>query len=163
MVANEDSIERYAERLSDGSYEWYVKASKKSRRYHRTTEIMQLVGSASISVLAVIFSGNTVIPAIIGALIVIVTGLRSLFHWQENYLRFSKAREDVEAERRRYRTEMSPYCDSATRGQRLVEAITMIENGEMAGWLDVAGRRTSTIIEQKSAAGEIPTKGNNSS
>ncbi|MEV6555636.1 DUF4231 domain-containing protein [Nocardia sp. NPDC051756] len=139
-MTDSDSVEQYAVGMANASYDWYVKASKRSRRYHRLTEAIQLAGSASIPVFAAMFSGNTILPAVIGSLVVVVTGLRSLFLWQENYLRYSKAREAVEAERRKYRIRVPPYDVALTRDQRLVEAVTAIESGEMTGWFDASSR-----------------------
>jgi hypothetical protein len=64
-----------------------------------------------------------------------------VFHWQDNYLRFSQAREAVEAERRLYNTGAKPYEDQATRDQILVEAVSRIEQTEMGNWLKIAASR----------------------
>lgn len=80
-------------------------------------------------------------PAILGGVVVVLTGLRSVFHWQDNYLRFSGAREAVEAERRLYNTGAQPYVDPVTRDQILAAAVSRIEQDEMAGWVKVASAR----------------------
>ncbi len=128
----------YALTLASASYEWYGRAAIKSRKFYRATEVVQLVGSAAIPVSAVMSPENVTIPAILGAVVVVITGLRAAFHWHEDYLRFSQAREAVEAERRLYRTGADPYADVDTRGQLLAKAITRIEQQEMGAWLKVA-------------------------
>ena len=80
-------------------------------------------------------------PAILGAVVVILSGLRSVFHWQDNYLRFSGAREAVEAERRLYETGAVPYADETSKDQILAAAVSRIEREEMAGWVKVAAAR----------------------
>jgi hypothetical protein len=87
-----------------------------------------------------VLPGNTLVPAALGSAVVMITGLRSVFHWHENYLRFSHAREAVEAERRRLRTGATPYDDHQTRETVLAEAITRIEQEEMGHWLKVAAQ-----------------------
>ncbi|MFC8043869.1 DUF4231 domain-containing protein [Nocardia sp. NPDC057353] len=131
----------YALGLADSSYTWYAGAAVKARRFHRLTEVLQLLASAAIPLSAAIVSDNIVIPAVLGAFVVVVTGLRSAFHWQDDYLRFSQAREAVEAERRLYRTSAAPYDEPGTRDQRLAQSVTRIEQGEMGGWLDIAAPR----------------------
>jgi hypothetical protein len=100
-----------------------------------------VVLGAAIPTSAVVFDENVVVPALLGAIVVVLTGLRSVFHWQENYLRFSQAREAVEAERRLYRTRTNPYDDDATRGQLLAAAVSRIEQEEMRGWVRIAAER----------------------
>jgi uncharacterized protein DUF4231 len=68
----------------------------------------------------------------------VFSGLRSVFHWKDNYLRFSHARESLEAQRRLYVTHTSPYDDPDTRDQRLAAAVTKVEQDEMRGWIKLA-------------------------
>lgn len=74
-------------------------------------------------------------------MVVVLTGLRSIFHWQDNYLRFSAAREAIEAERRSYNTAAEPYDDAGSRDRALAAAVTRIEQEEMRGWIRVAAER----------------------
>ncbi|KUN39976.1 hypothetical protein AQJ30_08425 [Streptomyces longwoodensis] len=124
----------YALDLANRSYAWYRRAAMKARRYYRITEILQLLVSAAIPVSAVLAPGEARVPALLGGVVVVLTGLRSVFHWQDDYLRFSQAREAVEAERRLYRTGAAPYDDEATRERALAAAVTRIEQGEMSAW-----------------------------
>lgn len=127
----------YALELANSSYEWYRRTAIKARRYHRLTEVLQLVCSAAIPVSAVVVDGNTAIPAVLGAVVVVITGLRSSFHWHDDYLRFNQAREAVEAQRRLFRTGAHPY-NSDTREEVLAKAVTEIEQNEMGAWLKIA-------------------------
>jgi len=135
----------YAMTVADRSYEWYVIASKRSRRCHRLSEFALIVLSAAIPFAAVIAPKRPVVSAIIGSILVILAGVRAIFHWQENYLRFSQAREAVEAERRLYRVGSAPYTDSETRDAELIRAVTRIEHDEMGHWIQIAdGQRTTS-------------------
>jgi hypothetical protein len=130
--------EPYAIALANQSYEWYRSAAIRARRFHRLSVITLQVVAAAIPVTAVIWPRDSLIPAILGAGVVVLTGLRSTFLWQEDYLRFSGAREAVEAERRLYLTGGSPYTDDATKDRVLVSRITRIERNEMNTWLAIA-------------------------
>jgi Protein of unknown function (DUF4231) len=123
--------------LANGSYEWYRTAAIRSRRNHRISAVLIQVIAAAIPVSAVIEPKNAVVPAVLGAFIIIVSGLRTTFNWQENYLRFSGAREAVEAERRLYNTASVPYDDPQTKDGILAKQISAIEQEEMAGWIKV--------------------------
>ncbi|MET8975358.1 DUF4231 domain-containing protein [Streptomyces sp. NPDC004539] len=131
----------YAMTLANASYDWYREAAAKARTYYRISECLQIVFSAAIPVSAVLSPGDAKVPAVLGGLVVILTGLRSVFHWQDDYLRFSQAREAVEAERRLYRTGNEPYDDPESRDRRLAAAVTRVEQQEMGVWVQVAGAR----------------------
>lgn len=136
----------YAMGLANGSYAWYNQAAAKARRAHRILEVLQLVFAAAIPVTAVLAPGDAKVPAVLGALVVVLTGLRSVFHWQDDYLRFSQAREAVEAERRLYRTGAEPYDDPGTRDRYLAAAVTRIEQQEMGVWIQIAGAREEPTL-----------------
>ncbi|MFJ7077066.1 DUF4231 domain-containing protein [Streptomyces sp. NPDC098781] len=137
-----DTEPGYAMRVADGSYAWYRDAAVRARRYFRMTETLLLLVSAAIPVSAVVSSRNALVPAVLGGVVVVITGLRSVFHWQDDYLRFSEAREAVEAERRLYYTGAEPYADATTRDQALATRVTRIEQREMGTWVQVASPRT---------------------
>ncbi|MFD7998586.1 DUF4231 domain-containing protein [Streptomyces sp. RLB3-17] len=134
----------YALGIANGSYEWYRAAAIKARRYFRLTEVLQLILSAAIPVSAVIVPGTARLPAVLGGLVVVITGLRSTFHWQDDYLRFSQAREAVEAERRLYLTGARPYDDASTRDKNLASSVSRIEQREMGTWVQLASPRNES-------------------
>src|SRR3954453_11158273 len=90
----------YAMELANESYEWYQNHAIRARRNYRVAETILLVVAAAVPTSAVVVPHDATVPAILGAIVVVLTGLRSLFHWQDNYVRFSSAREALESERR---------------------------------------------------------------
>jgi hypothetical protein len=124
----------YAMNIANGSYNWYRTAAIRSKKWYRLSETTVLVVSAAIPAAAAISPHNALAPAVLGAVAVIVAGLRAIFHWQDNYLRFSGAREAVEGERRLYYTGTQPYEDLITRDQVLAASISRIEQTEMGVW-----------------------------
>ncbi|MGW6731541.1 DUF4231 domain-containing protein [Streptomyces sp. NPDC055013] len=136
--SSSDTGPGYAMRVANGSYDWYHGAAIRARRNFRLTETLLLLVSASIPVSAVISPGTAEVPAILGGVVVVITGLRSVFHWQDDYLRFSEAREAVEAERRLYYTGAEPYADPGTRDRMLATNVTRIEQREMGTWIQLA-------------------------
>ncbi|MFB9688522.1 DUF4231 domain-containing protein [Amycolatopsis plumensis] len=130
--------------LADASYDWYRSHAIRSRRWYKATEVAMIALSASIPVIAAINPASTVVLAVIGAVLVVGSGLRSVFHWQDNYLRYSAAREAIDAERRLYHIGAEPYADPATREEALVRAVTRIEQGEMNSWVKLAAEKPRT-------------------
>lgn len=139
----QDTRPGYALRVADESHEWYRTHAQRSRFYYRATEIAVLLMSAGIPVAVAISPERTAITALLGASVAVASGLEAIFHWRDNYLRYSQAREDVEAERRRYKTTTGAYEDPATRDQALVQQVTSIEHDEMRRWLRISSPQAS--------------------
>jgi hypothetical protein len=134
----------YALSLADESHEWYRTAAIRSRKAYRLSEAALLIVSAGIPVAAAISPHNAIVPAILGGIVVVLSGLQVVFHWHDNYLRFSTAREAIEFERRLYHTGAKPYEDASTRDQNLVASVSRVEREEMARWTRVASDRPKT-------------------
>jgi hypothetical protein len=131
----------YALSLANESYEWYKTAAIRSRRSYRFCEVALVIIAAGIPVAAAISPHSAIVPAVLGAVVVVLSSLRAVFHWQDNYIRFSGAREALEGERRLYHTQSQPYDDLATRDQNLAATVSRIERDEMAGWAKIAAQR----------------------
>jgi hypothetical protein len=140
----------YAKAIAGESYDWYRRAATSARRSYRLSEILFLVLSTAIPMSAVLSPKNATVPAVFGAVLVILAGLRSVYHWYENYVRFSCAREAVNAELRLYLTSSEPYDDVSTKDQVLVAAVTRIEQQEMGQWVRVVSppRRAAGSLEE---------------
>ena len=136
----QEDLHEYAREVAQGSYDWYRSHAIRSRRLYKGSEVAVIVASAAIPVFAAILPATIWIPALLGGAVAATTGLRPVFHWQDNYLRFSEAREAVERERRMYRLGAGAYADPATRDQVLVKAVSTVEQSEMGGWLKVAAK-----------------------
>lgn len=130
----------YGLKLANSSYEWYRHAAIRCRRAYRISETAVLVISAAIPASAAI-QNDARLSAVLGAVIVVLSGLRAVFHWHDNYLRFSGAREAIEAQRRLFHTGVAPYDNPATQDQILAAQVSRIEQEEMAGWIKIAIER----------------------
>ena len=138
-----EDTDRYAMNIADGSFAWYRSHAIRSRKFHKVIETVTVIASAAIPVSGLIGDSDALVPSLIGAVVFVLVGLRSTFHWQENFLRFSQAREAVEAERRRFLVGASPYDDPSSRAESLISRITEIEQQEMGTWLKTAAGRAT--------------------
>ena len=140
MVSGDAAAESYALKVANESYDWYQGRAIRCRRAFRASESLLLLATAFTPITALLI--NSAVPAaLLGVLSVLLAGVRSIFHWQENYVRFSAAREAVEAERRKFYVRLAPY-DKPGRNQKLVEVVTAIEQHEMQVWFSIATRRS---------------------
>ncbi len=131
----------YAMTLADTSHEWYRLHAARARVSYQVSECLTLVLAAAVPVTAALSPGEAFLPAVLGGLVVVLTGLRTVYHWQENYLRFSAAREAIEHHRRLYRTGAPPYDDLFERDKVLVARVSEIEHVETGQWIQVASER----------------------
>lgn len=127
--------------LANELYDWYLEHASESRILYKAHEILLLIVAAAIPASAAIAHNNVIAPAILGAVVVVLAGLRSVFHWQENYIRCNAARLGIDVERRKYRAGVTPYDDPATRDQLLTEAVSRIEQEETTDWAKIAAER----------------------
>lgn len=140
-TSDNTSSASYALSLANESYEWYKTAAIRSRKAYRLSEAALLIISAAVPVSAAISPHSATVPAILGGIVVVLSGLQVVFHWHDNYLRFSTAREAIEFERRLYHTGVKPYENSSTRDQNLVASVSRVEREEMARWTRIASDR----------------------
>jgi hypothetical protein len=133
----------YAIRLANYSYNWYRNRAIACRRAYKRSEVALLLVTALVPLSSVVFQETPYVTASLGSAAVVLAGLRPIFHWQENFLRFSQAREAVEGERRKYALRAHPYEKDTDRDQTLVSAISEIEQQEMNTWFRVATPRPS--------------------
>lgn len=128
-------------RLAAESYDWFRGAAVRAWWAHRISDITILGVSALIPISAVVNPDRVLVPALLGGVIVIASGLRTIFRWQENFVRFATAREAIKQERRKFLVGAEPYGDASARDAALVEAVSRIENDEMNAWKKIAGDR----------------------
>jgi hypothetical protein len=127
--------------VANESFEWYKSHAIRTRRADRISELAILACSTSIPVATSLLHHSSGFSAIAGGAVALLTGCRSAFKWHDNYLRFSRAREAIEGERRQFRTRSVPYDDVVERGRLLVAAVTRIERNEMYSWLRIQDGR----------------------
>lgn len=145
-----------AGRIAADSHDWYRTAAIRSRRWHRFSELLMILVSATIPLAAIVLPSLPIVPAILGSVLVVMGGAKALFNWQENYLRFSRSRELVSAEHRRYAFGVGSYSDPSTRDEVLLEAVTKIEQDEMVGWLQQVAKPASQSTPVEGSEGQEP-------
>jgi len=122
---------------------WYARYAARARDRYRILEIALLIVGASISVAALAWPGNGVPAAVLGGIVVILTGLRQIFDWQENYVRFTWACQALTQARRRYEIGEQPYDDPALRDRKLMEVVNTVEAQETQGWTQLVDSKGS--------------------
>lgn len=127
--------------------EWYARKAWQARQWHFAVGVLLILTGASVSVVALSLPDQGVLVAALGAAVVVLTGVRSLFHWQENWFRFTGACQALKQERRKYIVGDPPYEDPATRHRELVKVMNGIESKETQAWLQLVDTRTPESSE----------------
>ena len=132
-----------AARVCDDLIAWYGTYAARARDRYRILEIALLIVGSSISVAALAWPGNGVPAAVLGGIVVVLTGLRQVFHWQESYVRFTWACQTLKQERRRYDVGEPPYNDPALCDRKLMEVVNTVEAPETQGWAQLMHSKDS--------------------
>jgi hypothetical protein len=126
----------------DRSYEWYRRHAKQSRIVYQVGELALLTTGALIPVSTTLTDDQTM-PALLGALVVVLTGIRRIFSSHENWQRFIDASLALASERALYVHGFAPYADVGTRDERLLRRVREVETQETAGWRTLRQQRAA--------------------
>lgn len=124
------------------AYDWYVRNGAASRTRYQVSEVVLVCVAAAVPIAGILAPDDARLPAILGAVVVALTGLRAIFHWRDNWMRFSLASTAIKAEIRLYELGAPPYDDPTTRDAALIHNVNGVERSETSGWMSLAGPET---------------------
>ncbi|BEP12197.1 hypothetical protein acdb102_05080 [Acidothermaceae bacterium B102] len=125
------------------SFDWYERNAKASRLRYQISEVVLVCVAAAVPIAGILAPSDARLPAVLGAVVVALTGLRAIFHWRDNWMRFSLAGSAIKAEIRLYGLHADPYSDLASRDAVLIRNINSVEHSETSGWMSLAGPDSS--------------------
>ena len=117
------------------TWEWYAKRARVSRWAHQTLEFANLLIASAIPATLALGMPQA-IAAVLGACIVLCGGLRQIFDWHDNWIRFAQVKAEIEQQVARFGTGLAPYSRSETADRALVAAVNDIVQADLAGWAD---------------------------
>jgi len=141
--------------ILDQQYAWYRTHAVSAGVRYKVLEISVLVAAAVVPVSTVV--SDRWVTALLGAVVVVLTGLRSIFTWQDDWLRFTEAWQQLQFARTRYVHGLSPYDDPATRDAALVQQVQEIQASENRGWLSLRADARSKDRQDEAPPAEPPT------
>lgn len=142
----------------DETMKWYAIHAWRARQWHYAAGTLLIVTGASVSVVALAFPDQSVTVAVLGAVVVVLTGARAFYQWQDNWYRFTGACQALKQERRKYVVGQPPYDDPATRQLELAKALNRVESKETQGWLQLKDLRSEVAVGTPPSSAE-PAKG----
>ncbi len=125
------------ERLQD-QIDWYGKKSETNQCWYRALRIAELIFAAAIPLVVSQITVSTlslkVFAAALGVLIMILTGLISLFRFQELWIEYRSTCETLKHEKYLYLTRSGPYGTDAV-FHILVDRVESLLSKEHSVWV----------------------------
>ncbi|WP_242908340.1 DUF4231 domain-containing protein [Actinomadura terrae] len=115
------------------SWRWYARSATRARFSYYGLELSSLLVAATIPVSAVVWKSSTV-AAVLGAVLVLVTGIRQVVGWHENWMSFSQTRHQIEKEIALYDMKHGPYGQAEDPRALLCATVLEIAEGEGQRW-----------------------------
>ena len=133
--------DQYLKERVDDQARYYNNRSKRHKRSHLSAATLTVTASALIPIMAFAISSRLPVIAI-GIFTSIIVSLQSIFKWQENYLKFRRACEELIREKFFYLTGTGPYFGYKEEQQSLHVLTSRVENllaEEQADWQNRVG------------------------
>jgi hypothetical protein len=124
---------KFAVATARKAYWYYSGNAKSARRRYTISEVLILLVSASVPILGILLPTNARPAAAVGAVVVALTGLRVVFHWHDNWTRFSLAANTLNNHIRLYLLGINPYAED-DKDQKLIEKVNDVERRETRDW-----------------------------
>ena len=137
------------ERLED-QIGWYDKKSASNQRCFKWIKIIELVAAALIPLLAgliTLIPYPAIILGSLGALIVVLESLQSLYQFQSNWISYRSSCEELRHEKYLWLAKAGHYADAKDPDRLLAETIESLVSTEHAKWF-------STKIEEMPLVGK---------
>ncbi|WP_448640268.1 DUF4231 domain-containing protein [Geodermatophilus sp. URMC 63] len=122
----------------------YHHAAARSQRGFRVSEVVLLAVCSLIPISGILTPNDARLPAILGAVVVALTGLRSVFHWRDSWLSCEMVCEKIQCEMRLYKAGVHPYGEPNSKDQQLASRLNNIERQEMLHWASLSGPESKT-------------------
>lgn len=132
----------------DNQIDWYSNKSSINKSGFRLLRILEIVMALTIPFLSNLITPETLslthIVSLLGILIVLITGLISLFRLQENWIDYRAIAELIKSEKYLYITRSEPYINEGA-FNLFVERIETLISGENSKWVQEIKKEKSEV------------------
>lgn len=138
----------------DDQTAWYSHASRTNRRGHWALRLSSLTMAAAVPITATP-QQSSLVPALLGAGIVVAEGAHELFRLQQNWTSFQATAEALKHEKYLYLAGAGPYRRLQNPRSLLAERVESLVSSETAQWVAIQrSQRTSSSDPSSSAQDE---------
>ncbi len=122
-----------AEQLLQNRFRWYARQARASRSGYLAVGLAQLLAALVIAVSIGFTAPRWLVPGL-GAGIAFLEGVRTLLRFQDNYLAYRAAAEQLRGEAWLFAQRAGDYAGAADRERLLTERVVDISSRENAAW-----------------------------
>lgn len=120
------------DRLED-QLDWYDRNSGRMKHAYQRLKVSQIVIAASIPVAAAA-DAPSIVPAVLGASIVVFEGFQQLFKYHDNWTAYRSTAEALKHEKHWFLASAGPYARCADPTRRLAERVERLVSTEHSTW-----------------------------
>ncbi len=133
--------EEYLKNRLEEQINWYDMKSMHNQKRYKQLRVIEIIAAAAIPFLAGFISGDSIpikiVIGLLGLIIVVITGIVTLYKFQENWIEYRTTSETLKHEKYLYLTANEPY-DKKNPFKLLVhrvESLISKENTKWAGYI----------------------------
>lgn len=123
---------RSALEIASRQLHWYRTRKTRNRIGARLVELCAL-GISLLVAIAGALAWDSLVPAVAGAVLVLLAGVREVFNWREGWLAFVAAEAELERAIDFYHARIPPY-DGGDRDQQLIRRTWEVRMTETSEW-----------------------------
>jgi len=133
--------EEYLEKRLNDQIDWYDKKSVFNQRWYKWLRMIELVAAAAIPFLAGFINGESnpfpfkIVIGLLGLVIVVITGVLTLYKFQENWIEYRTTSETLKHEKFLYLTASERY-NVEKPFQLLVQRVENFISKENTKWIE---------------------------
>ena len=131
--------EEYLENRLDDQINWYDRKSIQNQKTYKMLQLILIVSAASIPFISGYVDKLVYLQYLLGAigvLVAAITGLISLYKFQENWTSYRTTCESLQHEKYLYLTKSNPYIGKNA-FNLLVQRVEMLISKENSSWAEV--------------------------
>ena len=144
-----------AERL-DKQQQWYSQKSRDAQGWYKRLQIVQIISAACIPLLASYITDETselkIVIGVLGIIIALITGLQSLYKFEEKWIKYRTTAESLKHEKYKFLTRTLPFDgeEPFTLLVQRVESLISKENSEWSQYMGTQSDQKHTKVNHKS-------------
>lgn len=132
------------------SHQWYYRSATWARRGFWVAEVVLVIITAAIPT-AVALDLSQRIPAVLGGIAAVLTGLSGIFLWRDSWVRFTQTYTELETEKVFYQYGIGVYDidDERARTKLFIERTRTIAGAETKLWTTIRQRQATSPADSR--------------
>jgi hypothetical protein len=136
----------YIDERLENQIVWYDKKSCLNKKYHKISSVIEIITAATIPFLSgMSFKYKMIVIGFLGVLITVISSMKSLFKFHENWIEYRTTAETLRHEKYLYKTKSGIYSSDDS-FSTLVERVEGMISKENTKWSQYVYKKSNKII-----------------